>query len=321
MIVPEFWAEAKESREINGRNITIRRFGWSDLNVAAAQEHAETRLKAALENSSDAKHLLKREPKVPYNGAEGVPIREEIIQRHEDTIITRNSYGALCLNTPDVLFGDMDYEEQGAEKMGFIVFAVLLAIIGVAVFTANLPKIYFFLAVFAFPLTNFVHRIFSKKDEQQYQEKLQLIRSLMDKRPDWRLRIYKTPRGIRLLALHKTFDPRSDEVTAFFAALGVDKIFQKMCANQNCFRARVSPKPWRIGIEGHLRPRPGTWPIAPDKLHLRERWVSEYERKSAAYAACKFVEEIGAGNVHPKAIAVQTLHDDYCKALSDLPIA
>lgn len=321
MIVPEFWAEAKESREINGRKITITRFGWSDTDVAAAQKHAETRLKAALENVSNAKQLLKREPKVPYNGAVGVPIREEIIQRHEDTIITRNSYGALCLNTPDVLFGDMDYEEPDTGKMGFIVFSILLAIIGLAVFTANFSKIYLFLAVFAFPLTNVVYRIFSKKDEQQYQEKLQLIRSLMDKRPDWKLRIYKTPRGIRLLVLHKTFDPRAEEVKTFFTVLGVDKIFQQMCSNQNCFRARVSPKPWRIGIEGHLKPRPGTWPINPDKLHLRARWVSDYEKKSAAYAACKFVEELGAGSIHPKAGAVKDLHDDYCKALSDLPIA
>lgn len=320
MIVPEFWAEAKENRDIKGRRITVRRFGWSDVDMAAAQAHAEARLNVALENISDLKHLLKREPKVPYNGAEGVPIREEIIKRHDDTIITRNSYGALCLNTPDVLFGDIDYDESDPNTLGSIVFAILL-VIGIAVFTAHISKMYLILSLFAFPLTTFSYRIFSKNIEKQYQDKLQLIRTLMSKKPDWRLRVYQTPRGIRLLTLHKTFDPRSEEVRAFFTALGVDKIYQRMCFNQNCFRARLSAKPWRIGIESHLRPRPGTWPINPDKLHLRERWVSGYEKKAEPYAACKFVEELGAGSIHPKAIAIQALHDDYCKALSNLPIA
>ena len=44
-----------------------------------------------------------REPRMPYNGAAGVPIREEIVGRHGETVITRNSYGARCLNMPNVL--------------------------------------------------------------------------------------------------------------------------------------------------------------------------------------------------------------------------
>jgi hypothetical protein len=40
---------------------------------------------------------------MPYNGAAGVPIREEIVGRHGETVITRNSYGARCLNMPNVL--------------------------------------------------------------------------------------------------------------------------------------------------------------------------------------------------------------------------
>jgi len=53
--------------------------------------------------------LIRREPKIPYKGAAGVPIREEIVSRHGETIITRNAYGARCLNTPNVLFADVRY--------------------------------------------------------------------------------------------------------------------------------------------------------------------------------------------------------------------
>ncbi|MEQ1893799.1 MAG: hypothetical protein ABL998_14750, partial [Planctomycetota bacterium] len=34
--------------------------------------------------------------------AEGVPIREEIVSEHDAAVITRNGYGARCLNTPNV---------------------------------------------------------------------------------------------------------------------------------------------------------------------------------------------------------------------------
>ena len=38
-----------------------------------------------------AKKLERREPKVAYNGALGVPIREEVLSRHNNAVITRNS--------------------------------------------------------------------------------------------------------------------------------------------------------------------------------------------------------------------------------------
>ena len=37
-------------------------------------------------------------------GGIGLPIREEVLARNGDDVITRNSYGARCLNEPDVLF-------------------------------------------------------------------------------------------------------------------------------------------------------------------------------------------------------------------------
>lgn len=321
MIVPEFWAEAKQSCEIKGRKLTIKRFGWSDVDLASAQSHAQSRVKTAVENITDAKHLLKSEPKVAYNGADGVPIREEIIKRHQDVVITRNSYGALCLNTPDILFGDLDYEESSSRNLSFILFGILLIAIGTGVFTIHLSKAYLFLSLLAFPITNLISHIFRKSDEQKYQENILLIKETISKQPDWRLRVYKTPKGIRLLAMHKTFDPREQEVKDFFTSLKIDKIYQQMCSNQNCFRARVSAKPWRIGIESHLKPRPGVWPINPEKIHLREQWVSTYEEKASAFAACKFIEELGTGVAHSKAREIQMIHDEYCKALSDLPIA
>ena len=78
----------------------VRRFGWSDNSQDAAQVNADERAQEALQRLLSGEKLPRREPKVPYNGGEGVPIREEIVSRHGETIITRNSYEARCLNTP-----------------------------------------------------------------------------------------------------------------------------------------------------------------------------------------------------------------------------
>jgi len=94
MIVPQFWAEGRVRGRHDGRQVTVRRFGWSDTSQADAQANADDRAAEALRRVLAGERLDRREPKVPYNGADGLPIREEIVARHGDTIITRNSYGA-----------------------------------------------------------------------------------------------------------------------------------------------------------------------------------------------------------------------------------
>ena len=104
------------------------------------------------------------------------------------------------------------------------------------------------------------------------------------------------------------------------SAIGSDKLYMRMCRNQNCFRARVSPKPWRIGVD-HIKPRPGVWPIRKERLPDRHRWVENYTRKSAGFAACRFVKTLGTGRNDRKCEQVRTVHDRLCKADSASPIA
>ena len=115
MLVPKYWAEHREVKRVRGRQAVVRRFGWSDESETAAQAHAKSRVEEALAALAAGERPANREPKVPYNGADGVPIREELVETHGDVAITRNAYGARCLNTPDVLFADVDL----AETAGF----------------------------------------------------------------------------------------------------------------------------------------------------------------------------------------------------------
>lgn len=329
MIVPQYWAEARLQKRTPGRQVTIRRFGWSDVSEAEAQALATARAEEALTRilaGDDA--IQRRDRKVAYNGADGVPIREEILSRHGGTIITRNSYGAQCLNTPNVLFADVDVSTSPALRLS-MVWGLVLLLVAVAtgfvrfatrpvdVGTLVLCLLYFSMAVF---LCHQVLKLLLRLTGGPKPWALRRIKRFAKAHADWTLRIYETPAGYRVLVLHAVFDPTSEVTNACFKQLRTDVVYRRMCARQRCFRARLTPKPWRIGLE-RLRPRPGIWPINPLKLAERQQWVTRYENTSRSFVACRFIEQLGNAPAHPEALAVQVLHDELCRADADLPLA
>jgi hypothetical protein len=326
MIVPQFWAEARLQQRKDGRQITVRRFGWSDTSQAAAQTNADARVKEAFERALAGEKLARSEPKIAYNGAAGVPIREEVISRHGDTVITRNSYGALCLNTPTVMFADIDFPVAPPLRTGFMVFA-LLAIFAIAIgWAMHSMLVGIALSILAIAVSAPSARLWHRKAQEAKGGAEQLAKDRIARfaqaNPSWNLRVYKTPAGLRLLATHQPFDPGEPAVDAFFKAVGTDSVYAKMCVNQQCFRARVSPKPWRIGISRHMKPRPGVWPVRPERLPDRNAWIAAYDAKATNFASCKFIESIGSGIVHVTVVPVQELHDELCRAnAAEMPIA
>jgi hypothetical protein len=116
MIVPTYWSEARKQHRQNGKQVTIRRFGWSDISESEAAAMAESRASEALARRLKGQRLPQRDQKVAYGGASGIPIREEILGRQNDVVITRNGYGARCLNTPDVLFADVDFQSAASRQ-------------------------------------------------------------------------------------------------------------------------------------------------------------------------------------------------------------
>lgn len=323
MIVPQYWAEGRVQVRTRERQVTVRRFGWSDASQAEAQAYADGRAKAAYDRIVAGERLARREPKVAYNGADGVPIREEVIARHGQNVITRNAYGALCLNTPNVLFVDLDFAKPFIHMMPTVQYVISLAVWSVIgwFFQWSFFTMAIILGIVT-ALSIFTHKMKSRpKLVTNEADARRLIDRFLARHPDWHFRIYRTPAGLRLLDMHRTFDPREPAVAECFRELGTDPIYARMCLNQNCFRARVSPKPWRIGIESHMRPRPGVWPIAPDRMPARQQWVAEYEEKAEGYSACRFIDSVGSSSEDSTVRGVQRLHDDLCGANSDRPIA
>ncbi|MFN3580038.1 MAG: hypothetical protein ACK4VV_06150 [Pseudomonas sp.] len=323
MQVPAFWAEATSSAQIKGKARQIRRFGWSDASQQQAQQHAQTRLTEAVSALQAGERIKPRDPRSGYNGAEGLPIREEIIGRHQNAVITRNSYGALCLNTPDVLFADIDIKPTGGglrTLVGLLVlapFCVLLSWLLPWTILVSIPAALFLSG----PLAGRLFPRWLNPQRRGQIEALGRVKAFSAKHPDWHLHLYQTPAGLRVLVLHKLFDPRSAEVSDFFAAVAADPVYQQMCRNQNCFRARLSPKPWRIGMQQQLSPAARIWPVTGLSLNERLSWIRSYESKSRDYAACHYLKALGSGRVNAQAGYIKALHDQYCKASSTLPIA
>ncbi len=329
MIIPKYWAEARLRHRERGRRITVHRFGWSDADEAAAQAHAQTRAAEAMTRLLAGEDLPRRERRVAYNGAEGVPIREEIVARHGDSVITRTGYGALCLNTPDVLFADIDFAGRGIAPRhvlaSMVLMFALLAVVSTVVLDLRMPVAlvvaFFGALLLGVPLPALSRRAVIALRGGPERVALRRVRRFVDAHPDWRLRVYRTPAGLRLLATHRRFAPRDPEVRACFETLGVDPLYARMCFNQDCFRARVSPKPWRMGMPRLHPPYSAAWRPEHAALPARQAWIGVYEDEARGYAACRYLDTVGTGSEDPAVAPVLALHDAQCRAERDLPIA
>lgn len=324
MIVPEYWAEARHEVRYNRRRLIVRRFGWSDDSVAAAQAHADARALEALHAIAAGQPLPHQERRTKY-GVEGVPIREQIVERQGDVVITRNSYGALCLNTPDVLFADIDHRPGPA---GCVIPTLLACVLwaGVAIAAGNVWNWMAGLALGSAVLVavNAVVLAFQRanhRDAQLEARALARVEDFTRQHPGWHLRAYRTPAGLRLLAMHATFSAHDPAVQGLFDALQTDKLYARMCRVQHCFRARLTPKPWRIGMRRRIRPPVAAWSAEQAFLPGRLQWIADYEHKAQGHAACLFLRAFGdERRVDAKAEAVRALHDRIARAYEPLPL-
>lgn len=326
MLIPYYWAEARLQNKSAGKQVTVCRWGWSDESQADAHALADRRAQDALQRILSGESLHRRESKNSYGSDEGVPIREEVVSRHGENVVTRNVYGSLCLNAPRVLFADIDAQWPHAlriQPMGclFLVLAGIVigawqrsVLVGVGI-GLGLPWLWS-------GLNKVINRARRPQGEKiAKQERLAAIRAFSAANPQWHLRVYETPAGYRLLAMQDVFDPTGEPAREALASLSSDRLFVRLCALQQCFRARVSPKYWRMGYKPTESLPKSKWPFPPEHLPRRQRWIEGYDRLARNYAACRFIERLGSSTTHPEAEAVRAVHDQFCQAESGLPLA
>lgn len=131
------------------------------------------------------------------------------------------------------------------------------------------------------------------------------------------VRIYRTAAGLRYLFTHETLAVSNDTLK-WQEELNADKLYIKLCKAQNCYRARLTPKPWRIKVE---RP-PNHFPReTAAQQQAFDRWLSGYEKSSKAFATCRFIESLGSKMVHSDLSDIVREHDEVTRATRDLPLA
>lgn len=207
-----------------------------------------------------------------------VDIREEVLtQLDERNVVTRNRYGAAVFNSAEVLFIDID-----APRYGF--------------WDLFRPR----------PT---VARKKARIVEQ--------VKELVRKAPVLRglgVRLYETHSGVRAIVTGRHFDPKAAVTEKLMHRFNADRLYTQLCRRQGCFRARLTPKPYRMKCSTHkvIFPRPQA---AQEAEH--GAWVGEYDQARRRYATCRRLCSIG----HDVRDPVVDWHDRETGATSGLPLA
>lgn len=116
-------------------------------------------------------------------------------------------------------------------------------------------------------------------------------------------RIYETAKGVRVIA-RRYLDPQSPSYNQIMRRFKVDPVYVRLTKKQECYRARLTPKPIRIKMKGFKLSNP-----LDINTSTYKNWLSEYERKSDTYSVVRFIQSIGKDFSSEEIIK---FHDDAC---------
>lgn len=191
-------------------------------------------------------------------------IREEVLRIIDDhSAITRNRYGASVLNVEKMMIIDID--KPRATITG----------------------------------------LFQRKDERSEKARIfEMVRKLAatPKYRNYGFRLYETYQGARVIVLGRDFDPRDRETKKMMDEFNCDPLYTFLCIKQGCYRARLTPKPYRMKMHGYKV----KFPREGNEIEFQQ-WLSQYEANSRSFNVCRFIEQIGTNQPLNDVIS---LHDD-----------
>jgi len=289
MHFPRFWARAvvDEHGLETDRSHGYVAFGWSDASHEQAHRMAVDRAArlARYLNEPDPHRLADPSPGPPLGDYYDRPLREAVVDEltidgQTHAVVSRNAYGAYVLNTAAVLFADIDPPPRPLVKATF-----WQRLLGAGDLVAARDD---------------------RTDDQKCDETFGKVEPVL---ADLGLagRLYRTAAGFRLAVTSRLYQPESAESNALLQSLDSDPRYVDLCRAQRCYRARVSPKPWRVRLD---RP-PARYPFAtPHAEREFEWWDARYQTTLADHAACRPLADLGNAPPDPVAARVLTLHDE-----------
>jgi len=313
MKIPRYWKQVFKHVEdikfdhileyrLNNDKADIYAWGYSDSSQEEALENANMRIDEIVKALSSE---LDKNFYYPLN-----VLREDILEEIEfeadnRAIISRNRYHAQILNTENMMFVDIDIP------------------------TWDIKSASFFQRLFG--KTKQVEENNTQEIKKRYDNAIKKIEDYLLNDSEMGFRVYRTFAGLRLIATHTIYDPKSEETQQVFDALGADPLYQKLCKAQDCFRARLTPKFWRMDKALGATPRI-KYKVTKEMLHkwtkedeLRvkeyEEWIKQYESEHHSHATCHFICHVGNPTILTDIEPLIKLHDEITKSRSGKSLA
>lgn len=279
MRVAKYWARAERTKNGYGRGA----WGSSDNSLEEAQQAANQRAEALLAEVVAAKNPRLHEYEYQRHDLPE-PILQDMQNRQGERFaaITLNRYGALVLNTSRLVFIDVDFESMS-------------------------------------PGGGLIGRLFARKPADPAMAAIERLRTWINKENGRGARVYRTAAGLRYVLTSPAMDPAGDEVQRLMDRLGADPLYARLCRAQRSFRARLSPKPWRLGITN-----------APNLSYERiedlpkpaRKWLQSYKDACRHFAVCALIDEIGQTQPpNDETARLIATHDERAGVDKDLPLA
>lgn len=282
MHIPRYWA-MESGRPPSARPPQVDVWGWSDTSEADARAVAQRRLAEVIARAEAEGGLPDRGDYYPR-----VPLREPVLTtlRGDDdatvALVTRNRYGAEVLNTEQVFVADVDVPEWEDHEPGS----------GGGLFRRKVVSV---------------------------EEVTGRLEAVLTRSSDLAWRIYRTRAGLRVLAAGPDLEPGGIRANALLEELGADPLYVSLTRTYDSYRARLTPKPWRIGRAALTLSASPT--VHGELLDADTSWIAGYDRAATEYAVCRLVSRRDVA-VPPAVARVLDLHDQRTGvAATQLPLA
>ena len=343
MELPQHWVTADGfSPHLGQAGGTLTVWGWSTESEADAVRVANQRLAEALER-------VAREGGLPagHGYYPRVPLREPVLEEVDAAsgallgVVTRNRMGCEVLCTDLLFIADVDVPEledattrRNAAGEGTGVAASIRS----AIESTLNPRV-------RKGAAGFLRRLLSgdpaptpmelgessgavgadavpaspRPGETSVAESLacEPVWEFARRHPDLGVRVYRTAAGLRVMVTGAASPPSSDRARALLTELGSDPLYVELCATHDSYRARLTPKPFRVGA----RALSVSWPFADEGARGRyEEWVSEYDGRASGHAVCRLISASGP-EPGPDEQRLVALHDERCRVGERLPLA
>jgi hypothetical protein len=288
MRIPKFW-EVAEGSEIGprGERLFRRVWGWSTSSSAEAFAVAQERLRTTLANIRSGARPDTYYPRTPLREP---TLDERVVDGEVLFAVTRNRYGAEVLNTERVLIADVDLPELDMPAGGL--------------------------------LRRLFRRTPADTDPQAEPapvvERLAGIAHWASEHPSFGVIVYRTASGLRVFVTGVPDAATSAVGEQILVDLRADPIYRELCRAHGTFRARLTPKPWRLPRMKAPRDR---WPYSDADAEQRfDRWLAAYDGAARDFAVCRRLASFGPVPSTVEAAIIQ-VHDERTRVSASLPLA